>query len=184
MIIHRFCRISRHNEERGLLEIKHENETDDQLFELNERPAVVKSDDQDVLRLPSPKPLPEGVHTLRIPSPVPHEIQDIDLNAVSFQICSVWFLMPVTKSQIIFSIYCHLVICFCRIQNWHPVEKNCCNLIWRTGRMWGDVGELLVCAMKNDTLLVKKFWRKCLKGSFLSLKQLGNQDSQLAISFE
>lgn len=70
----------------GLLEIKHDNDTDDQLFELNERPAVVKSDELDVLQLPSPKPLPEGVHTLRIPSPVPHEIQDINLNAVSLQI--------------------------------------------------------------------------------------------------
>lgn len=93
-------KIFRHNEEeRGLLEIKHENETDDQLFELNERPAVVKTDELDVLHLPSPKPLPEGVHTLRIPSPVPHKIQDINLNAVSFQIRCTWLLMPVTKPQ-------------------------------------------------------------------------------------
>lgn len=70
-------------ENNGLVEIKHDNEdNDDQFFELNEK-TNNKTNESNTSVLSPPKPLPEGVHTLRIPSPIQREIKEIDLNTVS-----------------------------------------------------------------------------------------------------
>lgn len=68
-----------------MLEIKHDIEDNDsQLYELHEKTSVtIKSNDSDVSILPLPEPLPEGVQTLRIPSPIKRNIEEINLNPVS-----------------------------------------------------------------------------------------------------
>ncbi|XP_065215688.1 protein lin-37 homolog [Planococcus citri] len=65
----------------GLLEIKHDEDVDSRSLDLNEKPYRSRLDTKEVNQLPPPKPLPEGVTTLKIPQVSPHKTPNFILNA-------------------------------------------------------------------------------------------------------